>query len=126
MGRTKRELARELAQELNVSEAKALRLIQRLLRKLVEDLARSGRVELRGFGSFRTVRRPAQTLKSPKTGQPVEVPEYRSVEFRASQTLRKRLGPRPDGGAGGGGERPRRRPPAPPPDPGDRDPTPGG
>lgn len=85
MGRTKRELARELSQELDISETKALRLIQRLLRKLTEDLARTGRVELRGFGSFKTVKRPAQTLRSPKTGQPVHVPEYRSVMFRAGE-----------------------------------------
>lgn len=95
MGRTKRQLARELAQELDLSEAKALRVIQRLLRKLSEDLARTGRIELRGFGSFHTVKRPAQTLRSPKTGQPVSVPEYRSVIFRASASMRKRLGPKP-------------------------------
>ena len=54
-------------------------------------LARTGRVELRGFGSFHTVKRPPQTLRSPKTGQPVSVPEYRSVIFRASASMRKRL-----------------------------------
>lgn len=99
MGRTKRELARELSQELEISETKALRLIQRLLKKLAEDLARTGRVELRGFGSFQAVKRPAQTLRSPKTGQPVQVPEYRSVMFRAGQSLRRRLGPRRPAGA---------------------------
>lgn len=113
MGRTKRELARELAQELDISESKALRLIRRLLKKLTEDLARTGRVELRGFGSFKTVKRPAQTLKSPKTGLPVQVPEYRSVMFRASQSLRRRLGPRPTATEVTGARRPRRPKPDP-------------
>lgn len=93
MGRTRRQLARELAQELDLSETRALKMIRRLFRKMADDLVRSGRVELRGFGTFKTVKRAAQTLRSPKTGQPVLVPEYRTVAFRAAKALRKRLAP---------------------------------
>lgn len=91
MGRTRRQLARELSRELRISEAVAMRIMARLFRKLSEDLVRTGRVELRGFGSFKTVQRPAQTLRSPKTGQPVQVPPYRTVAFRAGEALRRRL-----------------------------------
>lgn len=91
MGRTRRQLAAELAVELGISEALALRVIRRLFEKLTSDLVESGRVELRGFGSFRTITRPAQKLRSPKTGLPVQVPAYRSVQFRAAQELRHRL-----------------------------------
>ena len=95
MGRTRRQLARELSEELGIPEALALRILRRLFEKLATDLVESGRIELRGFGTFTAVRRPAQTLRSPKTGQPVEVPEYRSVMFRAGASLRDRLGPKP-------------------------------
>ena len=95
MGRTRRQLARELSAELGIPEALALRILRRLFEKLATDLVQSGRIELRGFGTFTAVRRPAQTLRSPKTGQPVEVPEYRSVMFRAGASLRDRLGPKP-------------------------------
>lgn len=91
MGRTKRQLARELAQELRLPERTVLRLIGRLFRKISEDLARTGRVELRGFGTFNTAVRPAQSLRSPKTGEPVQVPAYRAVVFRSGKLLRERL-----------------------------------
>lgn len=116
MGRTRRQLAQELSVELGISEALALRILRRIFEKLAADLVESGRIELRGFGTFTAVKRPAQTLRSPKTGQPVSVPEYRSVIFRAGASLRKRLGPKPPGPAPQ--TKPRRKrnqPPKPPP-----------
>lgn len=59
--------------------------------KIGTDLMESGHTEFRSLGTFSTVVRPAQTLKSPKTGQPVQVPAYRSVMFRAAARLRERL-----------------------------------
>ena len=99
MGRTRRQLAQELSTELGISEALALQILRRIFEKLATDLVESGRIELRGFGTFTAVKRPAQTLRSPKTGQPVPVPEYRSIIFRAGASLRKRLGPKPPGEA---------------------------
>ncbi len=92
-GRTQKELARELALELGLTENKARRFIHLLLECVGDDLVEKGRVELRGLGTFETVARPAQTIKHPVTKKPIRVPEYRTIRFRASKKLRERLMP---------------------------------
>lgn len=90
-GRTQKELARQLAKELDLPENKALRFIRALLKYVGDDLVEIGRVELRGLGTFETVVRPAQTIPHPITHQPIKVKKYRAVRFRTSKKLRERL-----------------------------------
>ncbi len=94
-GRTQKELARELADELGLTEHKAMRFIRRLLQCVADDLVEKGHVELRGLGTFEAVRRPPQTIKHPVTGKEIKVPSYRTIRFRASKGLRERLMPDP-------------------------------
>jgi len=94
-GRTQKELARELADELDMTENKAMRFIRRLLQCVGDDLVEKGHVELRGLGTFEAVPRPAQIIKHPVTGKPIKVPAYRTIRFRASKGLRERLMPDP-------------------------------
>lgn len=90
-GRTQKELARQLAKELDMPENKALRFIRSLLKYVGDDLVEKGRVELRGLGTFETVARPAQTIPHPITHQPLKIKKYRAVRFRTSKKLRERL-----------------------------------
>lgn len=90
-GRTQKQLARQLAEELDMPENKALRFIRQLLRYVGDDLVKKGRVELRGLGTFEAVERPAQTIQHPTTHEPIQVPKYRSIRFRTSKKLRERL-----------------------------------
>jgi nucleoid DNA-binding protein len=94
-GRTQKELARELSEELGLTEHKAMRFIRLLLQCVGDDLVEKGHVELRGLGTFEAVPRPAQTIKHPVTGKPIKVPAYRTIRFRASKGLRERLMPDP-------------------------------
>lgn len=55
------------------------------------QLAKGGRVELRGFGAFSTRARTARTGRNPRTGAPVEV-EAKSVPyFKPGKEMRARL-----------------------------------
>jgi len=90
-GRTQKQLARQLAEELDMPENKALRFLRLLLRYVGDDLVKKGRVELRGLGTFEAVARPAQTISHPVTQKPIKVPKYRAIRFRASKKLRERL-----------------------------------
>lgn len=90
-GRTQRELAEQIAGELEMPAHKALQFIRRLLKYVGDDLVEKGRVELRGLGTFETVVRPAQTIPHPITHQPMKVKKYRAVRFRASKKLREQL-----------------------------------
>ena len=55
---------------------------------VIEAVAGDDKVEIRGFGSFRTRQRNARTGRNPKTGDKVEVPAKRVPYFKPSKELR--------------------------------------
>jgi integration host factor subunit beta len=54
-------------------------------------LARGGRVELRGFGTFTVKQRNAHPGHNPRTGESVSVPEKTVPFFKAGTKLRGRV-----------------------------------
>ena len=48
-----------------------------------------GKVELRGFGSFRTRQRRARQGRNPQSGEPVHVPPKRIPFFKPGKELRQ-------------------------------------
>ena len=55
---------------------------------IIDAVAVDDKVEIRGFGSFRTRQRNARTGRTPKTGDKVEVPAKRVPYFKPSKELR--------------------------------------
>lgn len=55
---------------------------------IIEAVAADDKVEIRGFGSFRTRQRNARTGRNPKTGDKVNVPAKRVPYFKPSKELR--------------------------------------
>jgi integration host factor subunit beta len=51
------------------------------------------KIEIRGFGSFRTRQRNARTGRNPKTGAKVDVPAKRVPFFKPSKELRDSVNP---------------------------------
>ncbi|MGI5844339.1 MAG: HU family DNA-binding protein [Candidatus Xenobium sp.] len=88
---TQKEFADRIAAELGLSGRTGRRFVRRFVQLVAEEIVESGRVELRGLGTFATVPRPPQTIRHPKTGEPIEVPAYRTVRFRASKRIREAL-----------------------------------
>ena len=58
---------------------------------LVAQLARGGRIELRGFGTFTTRARDARTGRNPRTGAAVPVDAKRVPYFKPGKEMRGRL-----------------------------------
>ncbi|RYF06571.1 MAG: integration host factor subunit beta [Oxalobacteraceae bacterium] len=56
---------------------------------ITEHLANGGRVQIRGFGSFSTRDRTAQTGRNPRTGEAVEIDARRVPHFAPGKGLRK-------------------------------------
>jgi DNA-binding protein HU-beta len=52
-------------------------------------------VTIRGFGSFRTVRRNQRIARNPKTGKMMNVPERTAPVFKASSDLKKLVNQKP-------------------------------
>lgn len=59
--------------------------------EIAQRLAKGGRVELRGFGSFSTRQRDARKGRNPRTGESVEVPGKSVPYFKPGKEMRARL-----------------------------------
>ena len=93
---TRRDLARALKEELGGSITDHDRWIQAFVSTLSRKVAESGRVEIRGFGSFKlnTIKahetvRPAD--KSKKKKKRVKIPESYTVDFRPSKLYKDQI-----------------------------------
>jgi integration host factor subunit beta len=64
-------------------------IVERILDSMVRAIDRGDKVEIRGFGSFRTRQRQARVARHPKTGARVEVPAKRIPFLKPSKELRE-------------------------------------
>jgi DNA-binding protein HU-beta/integration host factor subunit beta len=86
---TKKEIVREIANELKVDQTLTKRIVQRCLDRMIEVLAEQGRLELRNFGVFEVKERAARKARNPKTNQEVLVPAKRVITFQAGKNIAK-------------------------------------
>ena len=62
-----------------------------ILKEIKLSLKRGERVELRGFGVFSTKIQKARISRNPKTNQKVNTPEKKTIHFKMSKDLYKKL-----------------------------------
>ena len=62
-----------------------------VLYEIKHALKRGDRVELRGFGMFSTNVQKARISRNPKTGEKVNTPEKKSIHFKMSKEMFKKL-----------------------------------
>ncbi|WP_374655152.1 integration host factor subunit beta [Dongia sp.] len=75
------------------------RIVTAIFEEITNALARSDRVELRGFGAFSVKQRDARKGRNPRTGETVAVDEKVVPFFKTGKELRDRLNARSDGPA---------------------------
>lgn len=89
---TRAELIQQIALNHPQLTAKDVELtVRTILDGMSRVLARGGRVEIRGFGSFGINHRPARKGRNPKTGTAVMVPAKYVPHFKAGKGLRERV-----------------------------------
>ena len=67
------------------------KLIDIILKEIKNTLNRSEGVELRGFGTFRTNIQKESIRRNPKTGTKINVPKKRTIKWKMSKDLFKKL-----------------------------------
>ena len=67
------------------------KVVEIILREIKETLKRDERVELREFGIFRVNIQKASIRWNPKTGEKVNVPKKRTIKWKMSKDLFKKL-----------------------------------
>tara|TARA_B100000686_G_scaffold27320_1_gene26854 strand:- start:2999 stop:3379 length:381 start_codon:yes stop_codon:yes gene_type:complete len=86
---TKAELVDILSSKINLTKKDSERIVNIVLGSIVNSLAEGDKVELRGFGSFRTRKRNSRDGRNPRTGESVAVPTKNIPFFKAGKDLRK-------------------------------------
>ncbi len=89
---TKAEIVKVLAERVGLTRRDAAQALGVVLDAMVAAIREGDKVELRGFGSFRTRRRQARTGRNPRTGARVKVPPKVVPYFKPGKELRESLG----------------------------------
>lgn len=89
---TRSDLIAKLAERYPQLLAKDADLaVKVILDAMAGTLARGGRIEIRGFGSFALNYRPPRIGHNPKSGDKVQVPAKYVPHFKAGKELRERV-----------------------------------
>lgn len=86
---TKAELVEEVARAAELNKRDAEVIVETVFDSIISTLHKGEKVELRGFGSFRTRERGPRRGRNPKTGQPVDVPAKRVPYFKPGKELKE-------------------------------------
>jgi len=85
---TKAELIDEVSRKVEMSRKDSEVIVETIFGSVVHALRTGEKVEIRGFGSFRTRQRQPRIGRNPKTGTRVDVPAKRIPFFKPSKELK--------------------------------------
>jgi len=98
---TKAELVEEVARAAELNKRDAEVIVETVFDSIITALQKGEKVELRGFGSFRTRERGPRRGRNPKTGEPVDVPAKRVPYFKPGKELKEFFTDAPESGNAG-------------------------
>ena len=92
MAIVKSELIKELKRSYpNFLSRDLNKIIEIILKEIKDALNRGEGVELRNFGTFRTNIQKASIRRNPKTGEKVSVSKKKTIKWKMSKDLFKKL-----------------------------------
>ena len=87
----KSELVKALADQANISLDEATLVVNTFVDSMKDSLLEGGRVEIRGFGSFKVKEYGSYAGRNPRTGEKVAVEPKCLPFFRAGKELKEYL-----------------------------------
>ena len=92
MAIVKSELIRELKKSYpNFLTRDLNKVVEIILKEIKDSLYKNEGVELRNFGTFRTNIQKASIRRNPKTGEKVSVPKKKTIKWKMSKDLFKKI-----------------------------------
>src|SRR5438477_11011995 len=85
---TKAELIEEVSRVVEMTRKDSEVIVEAIFDSIVRSLRSGDKIEIRGFGSFRTRQRQPRVGRNPKTGARVEVPAKKIPYFKPSKELK--------------------------------------
>ena len=88
MAMTKADLIEEVSKVVDMTRKDSEVIVEAIFDSVVRSLRQGDKIEIRGFGSFRTRQRQPRVGRNPKTGARVDVPAKRIPFFKPSKELK--------------------------------------
>ena len=85
---TKADLIEEVSRLAELTRKDSEVIVDTIFDSVVRSLRVGDKIEIRGFGSFRTRQRKPRVGRNPKTGDRVEVPSKKIPFFKPSKELK--------------------------------------
>jgi integration host factor subunit beta len=85
---TKADLIEEVSRVAELTRKDSEVIVETIFDSVVRTLRSGDKIEIRGFGSFRTRQRKPRVGRNPKTGDRVEVPPKKIPFFKPSKELK--------------------------------------
>jgi DNA-binding protein HU-beta len=85
----KKQLARKVANKMDLSKAEAERIIDSILNSISDALIAGEKVRLVGFGNFVVRKRKGRVGRNPQTGEKITIGESKSPAFVPGINLKK-------------------------------------
>src|SRR5256885_16105310 len=86
---TKADLIEEVLKVTELPRKESETIVETIFDSIIEAIQKGEKIEIRGFGSFRTRQRRGRVGRNPKTGEKVEVPAKRIPFFKPSKELKE-------------------------------------
>jgi integration host factor subunit beta len=84
-------LIEALSRKENVTEKKAVEVVNLIFKGFTEELKKGGRLEIRGLGSFVVRDYEAYTGRNPKTGKNIKVSPKKLPFFKVGKELKEKV-----------------------------------
>lgn len=86
---TKAKLVEEIADKAMITKKDANAALKAFTDVVTEELAKGGKIQLVGFGTFETSKRAERNGRNPITGEATLIPSSTAVKFRVGAALKK-------------------------------------
>lgn len=91
----KHELVVAIAEKAEMSQASAEKALKGIIEATVAEVAKKGKVQLIGFGTFEARERAARTGKNPQTGKPIKIAAATVPAFKAGKAFKEAVNVKP-------------------------------
>ena len=85
---TKADLIEDVLRVTELPRKESETVVETIFESIITALQKGEKIEIRGFGSFRTRQRRGRVGRNPKTGEKVEVPAKKIPFFKPSKELK--------------------------------------
>jgi len=84
----KAELVSAIAEKSGITKKDAEKYLASFVEVVTGELAKGGKVQLVGFGTFDVAERKAREGRNPQTGKPMTIPASKAPRFKVGKALK--------------------------------------